>query len=148
MSRRTRGLLGAIIASLACTNGFAHSESDHTAAKPAKPAAKLPDKPFSRPAERPHKPDDSFPGGGPGLHVHDAEEAHVLLEGTARYRIGDNTIVVHAPYVAKVPAGVAHTFINAGTKPFRLVAVFASKRPVTRRIGPNPLIQVEKKQAP
>lgn len=83
---------------------------------------------------------ETHPGGGPGLHVHDTEEAHVLLKGSAQYRIGDKTFTVEAPYVAKVPAGVSHTFINAGSKPFNLIAVFASKHPNTRRIGPNPLI--------
>lgn len=83
---------------------------------------------------------ETHPGGGPGLHVHDTEEAHVLLEGTAEYRIGDKTFTVQAPYVARVPAGVPHTFINAGTKQFNLIAVFASKHPNTKRIGPNPLI--------
>ena len=71
--------------------------------------------------------------------MHDTEEAHVLLEGTAQYRIGDKTFTVQAPYVARVPAGVQHTFINAGNKPFNLIAVFASKHPNTKRIGPNPL---------
>jgi mannose-6-phosphate isomerase-like protein (cupin superfamily) len=83
---------------------------------------------------------DTHPGGGPGLHVHDVEEAHVLLEGSAEYRVGDKTFTVQAPYVAKVPAGVPHTFINAGSKPFNLIAVFASNHPTTKRIGPNPLI--------
>lgn len=83
---------------------------------------------------------ETHPGGGPGLHVHDVEEAHVLLEGTAEYRVGDKTFTVTAPYIAKVPAGVPHTFVNAGAKPFNLVAVFASKHPTTKRIGPNPLI--------
>lgn len=80
------------------------------------------------------------PHAGPNLHVHDVEEAHVLLEGTAEYRIGDKTFTVDAPYVVKVPAGTPHTFINAGTKPFNLVAVFASKNLLSKRIGPNPLI--------
>lgn len=83
---------------------------------------------------------DTLPGGGPGLHVHDSEEAHVLLEGTAQYRMGEKTFTVHAPYVVKVPAGVQHTFINAGTQPFKLVAVLASKHPTTTRIGPNPFV--------
>lgn len=92
---------------------------------------------------------DTHPGGGPGLHVHDVEEAHVLLSGTAEYRIGDKTYTVQAPYVAKVPAGVAHTFINAGNTPFNLIAVFPSKHPNTTRIGPNPLIPArEKKEEP
>jgi mannose-6-phosphate isomerase-like protein (cupin superfamily) len=86
---------------------------------------------------------ETHPGGGPGLHVHDVEEAHVLLEGTARYRIGDQTLTVHAPYVARVPAGVPHTFINAGSTPFNLIAVFPSKHPGSSRIGPNPLVQAE-----
>jgi mannose-6-phosphate isomerase-like protein (cupin superfamily) len=83
---------------------------------------------------------ETHPGGGPGLHVHDTEEAHVLLEGSVQYRIGDKTFTIQAPYVARVPAGVPHTFINAGSKPFNLIAVFASKHPNTKRIGPNPLI--------
>ena len=83
---------------------------------------------------------ETHPGGGPGLHVHDVEEAHILLEGTARYVVGDRTFTVQAPYVARVPAGVPHTFINAGTKPFNLVAVFASKHPTSTRVGPNPFI--------
>jgi mannose-6-phosphate isomerase-like protein (cupin superfamily) len=85
---------------------------------------------------------ETHPGGGPGLHVHDTEEAHVLLQGSAQYQIGDKTFIAKAPYVAKVPAGVPHTFINAGTEPFNLVAVFATKHPNTTRIGPNPLIPV------
>jgi len=87
---------------------------------------------------------ETHPGGGPGLHVHDTEEAHVLLEGSAQYRIGDKTFNVQAPYVAKVPAGVPHTFINAGSNTFNLIAVFASKHPNTKRIGPNPLIPAGK----
>jgi mannose-6-phosphate isomerase-like protein (cupin superfamily) len=83
---------------------------------------------------------ETHPGGGPGLHVHDTEEAHVLLEGSAQYRIGENTLTVEAPYVAKVPAGVPHTFINVGAEPFALVAVFASKHPTTTRVGDNPLV--------
>ena len=83
---------------------------------------------------------ETHAGGGPGLHVHDVEEAHILLEGTARYRLGENTITVRAPYVARVPPGMPHTFVNAGTEPFNLVAVFASNHPTTKRIGPNPLI--------
>lgn len=82
---------------------------------------------------------ETHPGGGPGLHVHDTEEAHILLAGSAQYQIGDKTFTVRAPYVARVPAGVPHTFINIGAEPFNLVAVFASKNPSTKRIGPNPL---------
>ena len=51
---------------------------------------------------------ETHPGGGPGLHVHDTEEAHILLAGSAQYRICDKTMTVQAPYVAKVPASGAH----------------------------------------
>lgn len=91
---------------------------------------------------------ETHPGGGPGLHVHDTEEAHVLLEGSAQYRIGNQTFTVQAPYVAKVPAGVQHTFMNVGSKKFNLIAVFSSKRPNTKRIGPNPLITVPQNREP
>ena len=84
---------------------------------------------------------ETHPNGGPNLHVHDVEEAHVLLEGSAEYRIGDHTFNVEAPYVVKVPAGVPHTFLNVGTEPFKLVAVFASKRHNSTRLGPNPLVR-------
>jgi mannose-6-phosphate isomerase-like protein (cupin superfamily) len=89
---------------------------------------------------------DTQPNGGPNLHVHDFEEAHILLEGTAKYQMGDKTFSAEAPYVVKVPAGVPHTFINAGTKPFNLVAVFASKKLGSKRLGPNPLIRTEPKK--
>lgn len=83
---------------------------------------------------------ETHPLGGPGLHVHDTEEAHVLLEGSVQYRIGDKTFTVQGPYVARVPAGVPHTFMNVGSRPFNLIAVFPSKHPSSTRIGPNPLI--------
>ena len=89
---------------------------------------------------------ETHPGGGPALHMHDVEEAHILLEGSAQYRIGDKTFTVQAPYVAKVPAGVPHTFLNVGTKPFNLVAVFASKRHSSKRLGPNPLVHTAPKK--
>ena len=88
---------------------------------------------------------ETHPGGGPGLHMHDTEEAHVLLEGRVEYKIGDKTFTVDGPYVARVPAGVPHTFVNVGNKPFNLIAVFASKHPNTTRIGPNPLIPAPRK---
>jgi mannose-6-phosphate isomerase-like protein (cupin superfamily) len=83
---------------------------------------------------------ETHPLGGPGLHVHDTEEAHVLLEGSVQYRIGDKTFTVQGPYVAKVPPGVPHTFMNVGSRPFNLIAVFPSKHPSSKRIGPNPLL--------
>jgi mannose-6-phosphate isomerase-like protein (cupin superfamily) len=89
---------------------------------------------------------ETQPNGGPNLHVHEFEEAHILLEGTAKYQMGEKTLTADAPYIVKVPAGVPHTFINAGTKPFNLVAVFGSKRLGSKRLGPNPLVHSHPKK--
>lgn len=83
---------------------------------------------------------ETHPGGGPGFHVHDTEEAHIVLEGSVQYQINERIFTIQAPYVAKIPSGVPHTFMNIGNKPFNLIAVFASKNPNTHRIGPNPLV--------
>ena len=83
---------------------------------------------------------ETHPNGGPRLHSHDVEEAHVLLEGSATYIIGDRSFTVQGPYVAKVPANVPHTFINAGSEPMHIIAVFPSKRPGIKILGPNPLL--------
>ena len=88
---------------------------------------------------------ETHPGGGPGLHVHDTEEAHVLLEGRVEYKIGDKTFTVDGPYVARVPAVFPHTFFNVGTTPLKLISVFASKNPNTTMIGPKPLIPAPRK---
>jgi len=86
---------------------------------------------------------ETHPGGGAVLHVHDIEEAHVLLEGSFQYLIGDSTFTVHAPYIAKVPAGMPHAILNVGSKPFNIIGVFPSKRQRTKVLGPNPLRPVD-----
>lgn len=86
---------------------------------------------------------ETHPNGGPPLHTHETEEAHVLLEGEVSYVIGDRRFATRAPYVARVPAGTPHTFINTGSAPFNLVAVFPSKRLTYKEVGPNPLIKKE-----
>ena len=83
---------------------------------------------------------ETHPSGGPRLHSHDVEEAHVLLEGAVKYVIGDHSFTVQGPYVAKVPPNVPHTFMNAGSVPMHIIAVFPSKRPGIKILGPNPLV--------
>ena len=60
---------------------------------------------------------ETHPDGGPPLHTHETEEAHVLLEGKVAYVIGDRRFTVAGPYVARVPAGTPHTFLNRGSIP-------------------------------
>lgn len=82
---------------------------------------------------------ETAPGGGPPLHTHESEEAHVLTSGTMSYVIGDQAFVVSAPYILRVPANVPHTFINAGTTPLALTAVFGSANYTFKPIADNPL---------
>jgi mannose-6-phosphate isomerase-like protein (cupin superfamily) len=84
---------------------------------------------------------ETQPGGGPPLHVHDCEEAHVLLEGKVTYVIGDKRFTVEAPYIVKIPAGVPHTFVNAGQQPLRLIGVLPMSRIQYKELGPNPLVK-------
>ena len=82
---------------------------------------------------------ETAPGGGPPLHTHESEEAHVLTAGTMTYVIGDETFTVSAPYILRVPANTPHTFINAGATPLSLTAVFGSADYTFRPIAANPL---------
>lgn len=84
---------------------------------------------------------ETHPNGGPPLHSHTVEEAHVVLSGTVSYIIGDRRFTADGPYVARVPARVPHTFINSGPEPFNLIAVFPSKRMDYSEVGPNPLVK-------
>ena len=47
-------------------------------------------------------------------------------------------LVVH---IARVPADVPHTFINASSEPINIVAVFPGKRRDYAEVGPNPLLK-------
>jgi len=84
---------------------------------------------------------ETHPHGGPPLHTHRTEEAHVVLSGTMDYVIGDQRLTATAPYVARVPAGVAHTFVNAGTTPLNVIAVFPTPELDWTIVGPNPLVE-------
>jgi len=84
---------------------------------------------------------ETHPGGGPPLHTHECEEAHILLEGSTSYVIGDQRFTVTAPYVVKIPANVPHAFVNIGAQLFRLLAVFPDSHYTEVEIGPNPLLE-------
>jgi mannose-6-phosphate isomerase-like protein (cupin superfamily) len=83
---------------------------------------------------------ETHPHGGPPLHTHSFEEAHVLLSGTIEYIVDGQRFTVTAPYIARVPAGAPHTFINAGSNPLNLIGVFPTNKPDYEPIGPNPLV--------
>jgi mannose-6-phosphate isomerase-like protein (cupin superfamily) len=84
---------------------------------------------------------ETHPHGGPPLHTHKTEEAHVVLSGIMDYVIGDKRFTATAPYIARVPAGVPHTFVNSGTTPLNMIAVFPTAELDYTPIGPNPLVE-------
>lgn len=86
---------------------------------------------------------ETAPGGGPPLHTHESEEAHVLTSGTMSYVIGDQSFIVSAPYILRVPANTPHTFINAGATPLALTAVFDSADYTFKPVAANPLQKAE-----
>jgi len=82
---------------------------------------------------------ETQPCGGPPVHVHESEEAHVLYEGCAEYLIGESHFTVQGPYVARVPAKVPHTFKNCGKDMMRLTAIFPTSNYTFKFVKPSPL---------
>jgi mannose-6-phosphate isomerase-like protein (cupin superfamily) len=82
---------------------------------------------------------ETQPCGGPPIHVHESEEAHVLFEGCAEYLIGDKHFTAYGPYVARVPAGVPHTFMNCGKEDLHLTAIFPTSHYTFKFLKPSPL---------
>jgi quercetin dioxygenase-like cupin family protein len=74
------------------------------------------------------------PGEGPPLHIH-ANEAEVVyvLEGTLRFKIGDEVVEVQAGGFAFVPRGLRHTWQNAGAEHARLLITFVPASPGMER---------------
>jgi quercetin dioxygenase-like cupin family protein len=65
------------------------------------------------------------PGEGPPLHTHAQEdETFYVLEGSFRYRLGDEITEAEAGSVVFVPVGTEHCFQNIGEAAGRLFVVF------------------------
>ena len=84
---------------------------------------------------------ETQPRGGPPLHTHETEEAHVIFHGRMGYVVGDRRFEAIGPFVVRIPAGVAHTLVNTGDQPLNLTAVFPSSYFSYTEIGPNPLVE-------
>ncbi|MDQ0649396.1 mannose-6-phosphate isomerase-like protein (cupin superfamily) [Microbacterium natoriense] len=69
---------------------------------------------------------ENQPGQGPGLHWHPYSETWVVLEGTARITVGDDTFLAEAGDTATGPAFVPHRFTNVGDGMLRLIGIHAS----------------------
>lgn len=58
------------------------------------------------------------------LHVHhEDDEAWHVISGALRFRFADRVVVAEAGSTVLVPAGVAHTFGNAGPIPSRFIII-------------------------
>lgn len=87
---------------------------------------------------------ETHPGGGPPMHTHTSEEAHIVIDGHITYVIGDSIFTAKGPLVTNVPAGVPHTFINSGDTVMNLIAVFPKDNfGKYNPVGDNPLIKKE-----
>jgi quercetin dioxygenase-like cupin family protein len=65
------------------------------------------------------------PGDGPPLHTHGGEdEAWYVLEGTLRFRLGEQDSLAPAGSFVFVPRGTPHCFTNAGEDPARILVLF------------------------
>ena len=83
---------------------------------------------------------ETQPGGGPPLHTHPVEEAHVVLKGTVTYTISDSVFTVAGPYIVRIPPHAPHTFINAGDSLLNLIGVFGQDNYGSYKpIGKKPL---------
>lgn len=75
------------------------------------------------------------PGGAPGqkrliapTHVHHSDdEAWCVLEGTLKFRVGDDEVEVRAGSGILVPHGKTHTYWNPAEEPTRYIIVMTPK---------------------
>ncbi len=62
------------------------------------------------------------------LHVHHADdEAWHVVSGALRFRFAGEAVIARAGSTVLVPAGVAHTFGNAGPEPSRFVIILPAR---------------------
>ncbi len=71
-------------------------------------------------------------GAGAPLHTHEDDELIVVLEGTLRVRIGDETHDVRSDHTIVVPPGEPHGFEAIGTAPARILGFFPVQDPFLR----------------
>jgi mannose-6-phosphate isomerase-like protein (cupin superfamily) len=68
------------------------------------------------------------PGEGPKLHVHPYDETFVVIEGRARFFVGDVVIEAGVGEAVLGPAGVPHRFENLGPGRLQTIDIHHSPR--------------------
>ena len=74
---------------------------------------------------------DCPPDTGPRRHTHPYEEIFIIVEGTVRLEADGEEYVATSEDICIVPAGVPHTFRNAGTDRAKMVNIHAQAKVVT-----------------
>lgn len=67
-------------------------------------------------------------GAGPRLHVHPYDETFVVVEGRARFVVGETAIEAGAGEIVFGPAGVPHKFENLGPGRLQTIDIHHSPR--------------------
>lgn len=71
---------------------------------------------------------NDVPGQGPRLHVHPYDETFVILEGRARFFVGDEVVDAGAGEVVFGPKAVPHRFENLGPGRLQTLDIHHSPR--------------------
>lgn len=69
------------------------------------------------------------PGTGAPLHVHEADELIVVLEGRLEAKVGDDVQEAGPDHTVAVPRGIPHTFKVTGNQPARILIFFPDPHP-------------------
>lgn len=70
------------------------------------------------------------PGGGPPPHIHHFEdESFYILEGTATFQAGDQTIHAKPGDFIHIPRGTVHSLKNEGEVPARALIIISPAGP-------------------
>ena len=68
------------------------------------------------------------PGAGPRLHVHPYDETFIVVEGRARFFVGEAVIEAGAGEIVFGPAGIPHRFENLGPGRLQTIDLHHSPR--------------------
>ncbi|GEM_PF-2092618 len=83
---------------------------------------------------------ETYPGGGPPLHTHAVEEAHILQKGTYTIMIGDSATELTGPVIVRIPSNTPHCFYNSSEEIINLIGILPEPSISYEELGPNPLI--------
>lgn len=78
---------------------------------------------------------NDVPGEGPRLHVHPYDETFIVVEGRARFFVGEAVIEAVAGEVVLGPKGVPHRFENLGPGRLQTIDIHHSPRWIQTDLG-------------